>query len=221
MNVRRRLPIIQGCSVTFLVPILATMALSEWRCPTEEELIAARDPDSGITGPATDQEWTDVWQARMSEVHKCSICALTTTRHAAAVGNHTGDASVTAAQTLVVSAAGAHLMGAAAVACTASAGVRRTDTSGGAPPRSDGLCARWCGLWDAPGYATCFCSNHLCASLKLLILSIYQAITTEISPDYRLKRKCRATGKHELRCNTLGSVLTKRFYARIVRHRKC
>ncbi|KAH8019397.1 hypothetical protein HPB51_019370 [Rhipicephalus microplus] len=64
-----RLPIIQGCSVTFLVPILATMALPEWRCPTEEELIAARDPDSGITGPATDQEWTAVWQIRMSEVN--------------------------------------------------------------------------------------------------------------------------------------------------------
>uniref|UniRef100_V5H1N1 Putative purine permease pediculus us corporis purine permease n=1 Tax=Ixodes ricinus TaxID=34613 RepID=V5H1N1_IXORI len=39
-----RLPIIQGCSVTFLVPILATMGLPEWRCPTEEQLVAARPP---------------------------------------------------------------------------------------------------------------------------------------------------------------------------------
>lgn len=70
-----RLPIIQGCSVTFLVPILATMALPEWRCPTEEELIAARDPDSGITGPATDQEWTAVWQIRMSEISGAIIAS--------------------------------------------------------------------------------------------------------------------------------------------------
>lgn len=68
-----RLPIIQGCSVTFLVPILATMALPEWRCPTEEELVAARDPDSGLTGPATEQEWTAVWQARMAEVMAPSL----------------------------------------------------------------------------------------------------------------------------------------------------
>ncbi|KAH6948885.1 hypothetical protein HPB50_026693 [Hyalomma asiaticum] len=70
-----RLPIIQGCSVTFLVPILATMALPEWRCPTEEELIAARDPDSGITGPATDEEWTAVWQIRMSEISGAIIAS--------------------------------------------------------------------------------------------------------------------------------------------------
>ncbi|KAM7283352.1 putative purine permease [Ixodes scapularis] len=65
-----RLPIIQGCSVTFLVPILATMALPEWRCPTEEQLVAARPSDSGLTGPATDEEWTQVWQTRMSEVRR-------------------------------------------------------------------------------------------------------------------------------------------------------
>lgn len=70
-----RLPIIQGCSVTFLVPILATMALPEWRCPTEEELIAARDPDSGLTGPATDAEWTAVWQSRMSEISGAIIAS--------------------------------------------------------------------------------------------------------------------------------------------------
>lgn len=70
-----RLPIIQGCSVTFLVPILATMALPEWRCPTEEELVAARDPDSGLTGPATEQEWTAVWQARMAEISGAIIAS--------------------------------------------------------------------------------------------------------------------------------------------------
>ncbi|CAN8001266.1 unnamed protein product [Ixodes pacificus] len=70
-----RLPIIQGCSVTFLVPILATMALPEWRCPTEEQLVAARPPDSGLTGPATDEEWTQVWQTRMSEISGAIIAS--------------------------------------------------------------------------------------------------------------------------------------------------
>ncbi|XP_064467307.1 solute carrier family 23 member 1-like [Ornithodoros turicata] len=63
-----RLPIVQGCSVTFLVPILATMSLPEWRCPSAEDLVAARSPTVNVTGPPTDDEWTEVWQARLREI---------------------------------------------------------------------------------------------------------------------------------------------------------
>ncbi|XP_022653399.1 solute carrier family 23 member 1-like isoform X4 [Varroa destructor] len=61
-----RLPIVQGCSVTFLVPIVAIMSLPEWKCPTEEQIIAARLNNS--TGPVTDDEWSLLWQTRIREI---------------------------------------------------------------------------------------------------------------------------------------------------------
>ncbi|XP_028968255.1 solute carrier family 23 member 2 [Galendromus occidentalis] len=61
-----RLPIVQGCSVTFLVPIVAIMSLPEWKCPSEQDIIALRSDNS--TGPVTQDEWTHLWQTRMREI---------------------------------------------------------------------------------------------------------------------------------------------------------
>ncbi|OQR77963.1 solute carrier family 23 member 2-like [Tropilaelaps mercedesae] len=68
-----RLPIVQGCSVTFLVPIVAIMSLPEWRCPTEDQMIAAREDNS--TEPVTDDEWTNLWQIRIREISGAIIIA--------------------------------------------------------------------------------------------------------------------------------------------------
>lgn len=52
-----RLPIVQGGTISFLVPTLAILALPQWKCPALEE-IQAMDDD----------ERTELWQIRMREL---------------------------------------------------------------------------------------------------------------------------------------------------------
>ncbi|KAI5652160.1 permease family domain-containing protein [Phthorimaea operculella] len=52
-----RLPIVQGGTISFLVPTLAILNLPAWRCPAEETLAAM-----------TEQQRRDVWMARMCEL---------------------------------------------------------------------------------------------------------------------------------------------------------
>ncbi|KFM74638.1 Solute carrier family 23 member 2, partial [Stegodyphus mimosarum] len=60
-----RLPIVQGSSMAFLVPILAILHLPEWQCP-----------DVGNqTTILTNKEWDYVWMSRMREVQGAIIGA--------------------------------------------------------------------------------------------------------------------------------------------------
>lgn len=52
-----RLPIVQGGTISFLVPTLAILALPQWKCPSEGE-IEAMDEDSR----------QELWQVRMREL---------------------------------------------------------------------------------------------------------------------------------------------------------
>ncbi|XP_076349421.1 solute carrier family 23 member 2-like isoform X3 [Tachypleus tridentatus] len=52
-----RLPIIQGPSSVFLAPIFAILSLSQWKCPSEEEMLSA-----------TEEELQEIWQLRMREI---------------------------------------------------------------------------------------------------------------------------------------------------------
>lgn len=52
-----RLPIVQGGTISFLVPTLAILSLPQWHCPPAEEL-AAMSVDNR----------TEVWQVRMREL---------------------------------------------------------------------------------------------------------------------------------------------------------
>ncbi|CAK1596588.1 unnamed protein product [Parnassius mnemosyne] len=52
-----RLPIVQGGTISFLVPTLAILGLPAWKCPNEETLAAM-----------TDEERRQVWTSRMCEL---------------------------------------------------------------------------------------------------------------------------------------------------------
>ncbi|XP_053676187.1 solute carrier family 23 member 2 [Anopheles nili] len=52
-----RLPIVQGGTISFLVPTLAILNLPQWKCPPAEVLDAMSDPDR-----------TELWQVRMREL---------------------------------------------------------------------------------------------------------------------------------------------------------
>ncbi|XP_044732390.1 solute carrier family 23 member 1 [Chrysoperla carnea] len=52
-----RLPIVQGGTISFLVPTLAILSLPQWKCPPEE-IIDKMNPD----------ERTELWQIRMREL---------------------------------------------------------------------------------------------------------------------------------------------------------
>lgn len=52
-----RLPIVQGGTISFLVPILAILHLPQWQCPAKEELQAMDEAAK-----------TEVWQLRMREI---------------------------------------------------------------------------------------------------------------------------------------------------------
>ncbi|XP_022242450.1 solute carrier family 23 member 1-like [Limulus polyphemus] len=70
-----RLPIIQGSSFTLLVPTFAIMGLPQWKCPSEEAIIAARDPGINKSLPVTDEELREVWQSRLREIQGAIIVA--------------------------------------------------------------------------------------------------------------------------------------------------
>lgn len=52
-----RLPIVQGGTISFLVPTLAILKLPQWRCPSEESIIEMT---------SYDQE--ELWKVRMREL---------------------------------------------------------------------------------------------------------------------------------------------------------
>lgn len=52
-----RLPIVQGGTISFLVPILAILRLPQWQCPAAEELRAMDEAQK-----------TEIWQLRMREI---------------------------------------------------------------------------------------------------------------------------------------------------------
>lgn len=52
-----RLPIVQGGTISFLVPTLAILSLPQWRCPAPEAM-ATMSPE----------EKTEIWQVRMREL---------------------------------------------------------------------------------------------------------------------------------------------------------
>lgn len=54
---RCRLPIIQGSSFAFIVPIIAILALPQWECPAPE-----------VVANLTTEEVDDLWKPRMREV---------------------------------------------------------------------------------------------------------------------------------------------------------
>ncbi|XP_076352564.1 solute carrier family 23 member 2-like [Tachypleus tridentatus] len=61
---RNRLPIIQGSSSAFLIPIFATLNLPQWKCPSEEIMLSA-----------TEEELQEFWQIRMREIQGAIIGA--------------------------------------------------------------------------------------------------------------------------------------------------
>ncbi|XP_017305007.1 solute carrier family 23 member 2 isoform X5 [Diaphorina citri] len=52
-----RLPIVQGGTISFLVPTLAILHLPQWQCPAEEQM-----------NNMTSEERTELWQVRMREL---------------------------------------------------------------------------------------------------------------------------------------------------------
>lgn len=52
-----RLPIVQGGTISFLVPTLAILALPQWKCPPVEEIDALEEDDR-----------VELWQIRMREL---------------------------------------------------------------------------------------------------------------------------------------------------------
>ncbi|XP_037029849.1 solute carrier family 23 member 1 [Bradysia coprophila] len=52
-----RLPLVQGGTISFLVPTLAILSLPEWKCPNPDEM-----------AKMTELEKTEVWQIRMREL---------------------------------------------------------------------------------------------------------------------------------------------------------
>lgn len=52
-----RLPIVQGGTISFLVPTLAILALPQWKCPSVEEINALEEEDR-----------VELWQIRMREL---------------------------------------------------------------------------------------------------------------------------------------------------------
>lgn len=52
-----RLPIVQGGTISFLVPTLAILSLPQWKCPTNEEFIIMNEIEK-----------QDLWQSRMREL---------------------------------------------------------------------------------------------------------------------------------------------------------
>ncbi|XP_022255137.1 solute carrier family 23 member 2-like [Limulus polyphemus] len=69
-----RLPIIQGCTFTLLVPTFAILDLPQWRCPNQTEIIAARGTNLS-SYVVTEEEWEELWQSRMREVQGAIIIA--------------------------------------------------------------------------------------------------------------------------------------------------
>ncbi|XP_074650425.1 solute carrier family 23 member 1-like [Tubulanus polymorphus] len=65
-----RLPIVQGCSVAFIIPTFAILSLPKWKCP---------GPQNAATGPLTNVSIllspTEVWQSRIREVQGAIIGA--------------------------------------------------------------------------------------------------------------------------------------------------
>lgn len=53
----QRLPIVQGGTISFLVPILAILELPQWECPSDADLRAMSSANR-----------TEVWQVRMREI---------------------------------------------------------------------------------------------------------------------------------------------------------
>ena len=54
-----RLPLVQGGTISFLVPTLALLNLPQWKCPSED-VISIMDHEAK----------TELWQIRMREVFK-------------------------------------------------------------------------------------------------------------------------------------------------------
>lgn len=52
-----RLPIVQGGTISFLVPTLAILKLPQWRCPAAD-----------IINKMTEGEQEELWQVRMREL---------------------------------------------------------------------------------------------------------------------------------------------------------
>ncbi|XP_022696845.1 solute carrier family 23 member 1-like isoform X2 [Varroa jacobsoni] len=59
-----RLPIVQGSTFSFLVPIIAILSLPKWECPSPEELVNR-----------THEEVDDLWMPRMREIQGAIIGA--------------------------------------------------------------------------------------------------------------------------------------------------
>ncbi|XP_076349439.1 solute carrier family 23 member 2-like [Tachypleus tridentatus] len=59
-----RLPIIQGPSFVFLAPIFGILSSTQWKCPSEEEVLST-----------TEEELQEIWQIRMREIQGAIIVA--------------------------------------------------------------------------------------------------------------------------------------------------
>ena len=57
-----RLPIVQGTTVSFLIPTFAILNLPEWKCPAKE-----------VLANMTYEDKTEVWQLRMREIQGAII----------------------------------------------------------------------------------------------------------------------------------------------------
>lgn len=53
----RRLPLVQGGTISFLVPTLAILSLPQWKCPPPE-----------ILNQMSSENRTELWQVRMREL---------------------------------------------------------------------------------------------------------------------------------------------------------
>lgn len=58
----------QGTTFTFLIPIIAILSLPQWKCPTDEQIIANRLGNSTFSTEVTPAEYDEVWMVRMREV---------------------------------------------------------------------------------------------------------------------------------------------------------
>ncbi|XP_074650435.1 solute carrier family 23 member 1-like [Tubulanus polymorphus] len=74
-----RLPIVQGCSVAFIIPTFAILSLPKWECPgsqngkqqmaSNQSFLTANETDHVLISP------TEVWQSRIREVQGAIIGA--------------------------------------------------------------------------------------------------------------------------------------------------
>lgn len=59
-----RLPLVQGGTISFLLPTLAILSLPQWKCPAENDIASMTDDDK-----------RELWQIRMRELSGAIACS--------------------------------------------------------------------------------------------------------------------------------------------------